>query len=332
MQSAPDWHALDALHLGSPCIQPTLLCKVIPAAPNLNTATLLIVHSQPRLLYEILNNELNHTWSFPQDVVTFCWNEATLTHSEDHAQSLLVATVDGIVWNIPLGQSADSKDGCNDQLSQQVTIKIEDSEEEVELWNDEDGLLEDIDKLDSISPAPKRFRSASPLSSIHGRSSQRGSVGEAGSKNAVTKVDRSTHAVGAEASANNVTHMVIFSGKLLLFRHGAEPIVWSSQDRFATGCVLDRTTVPTSHPLSEIRSTFARHARQSENSPRSDMLIATNSGAIYLLSESIQSDVDKGLLSIKKVATMTEPSATLFSLDSLNDSQDQAVMAIGLKY
>ncbi|CAO3564350.1 unnamed protein product [Mortierella alpina] len=326
MQSASDWRALDALHLGSPCIQPTLLSKVIPAAPSPSTATLLIVHSQPRLLYEILNNKLHHTWSFPQDIVTFCWNESTLTHNKNHTQSLLVATVDGIIWNISLGQSTDSKDGCKDQLSQQVTIKIEDSEEEVELWNDEDGLLEDIDKLDSLSPAPKRFRSSSPMSSLHGRSSQRGSVGEAGSKNSVTKVDESMHAVGAE---NNVTHMVVVSGKLLLFRRGAEPSVWSSQDQFATGCVLDRKPVSTTHPLSEIRFTFARYARQSENSLRSDILIATDSGAIYLLSESTRSDVDKGLLSIEKMTTLTEPTVALVSLPSFNDNQNQAVMAIG---
>ncbi|KAF9988152.1 hypothetical protein BGZ75_009926 [Mortierella antarctica] len=174
-----------------PCIQPTLLCKVIPAAPSPSTATLLIVHSQPRLLYEILNNKLH----------------SSLTHTQNHTQSLLVTTVDGNIWNIPLGQSNNSKKGCKVQLSQQVTIKIEDSEEEVELWNDEDGLLEDIDKLESLSPASKRFRTASPMPSVHGRSSQKGSVGEAGSMSSVTKVDRSTHAVGTEASVMHLNQL-----------------------------------------------------------------------------------------------------------------------------
>lgn len=125
-------------------------------------------------------------------------------HSENRTQSMLVATVDGVIWDIPLGPHINRKEDGKEQLSQQVTIKIEDSEEEVELWNDEDGLLEDIDKLDSLSPAPKRFRTASPVSSAHGRSSQRGFIGEAGSITSVTKVDRSTHAVGTEASATHV--------------------------------------------------------------------------------------------------------------------------------
>ncbi|KAF9277865.1 hypothetical protein BGZ68_008954 [Mortierella alpina] len=194
-----------------PCIQPTLLAKVIPAAPSPTTATLLVVHSQPRLLYEILDNKLHQTWSFPQDIVAICWNVSTLTHSENRTQSLLVATTDGTIWNLLLGLSTNSKEDSRedsredrkDQLSQQVTIKIEDSEEEVELWNDEDGLLEDINKLNSLSPAPKRFRSASPITSSHGRSSQKGTIGEDGSMSSVTKVERSTHAVGTEASATH---------------------------------------------------------------------------------------------------------------------------------
>ncbi|KAG0197791.1 hypothetical protein BGX28_008712 [Mortierella sp. GBA30] len=120
---------------------------------------------------------------------------------------VLVATVDGSIWNINVGQMKNNNPTpvIKETRSPRVTIKIEDSEEdeieeieEVELWNDEDGLLEDITKLDSVLPAPKRLRTRSPpppASSTH--ASQKHMLSNEPPSLCV-RVDHTTHAIGTE--------------------------------------------------------------------------------------------------------------------------------------
>lgn len=103
--------------------------------------------------------------------MSFCW-----TGASDNVQinskppRALIATEDGRIWSISLqgseGPAAATRNEKTTarQHSTRVTIEINDSEDEdIELWNDEDGLLESSEKLDSLTPATKRQRISSPL-------------------------------------------------------------------------------------------------------------------------------------------------------------------------
>lgn len=112
-----------------------------------------------------------HVWSFPCNIVSFCWSDASY-HTLVQAQPprALVATKDGRIWSIPLLQSRPgviTRTGSSSSLkrsSSKVTIEIDDSDdeveevEEIELWNDEDGLLDSAKTLDMVAPAAKRQR------------------------------------------------------------------------------------------------------------------------------------------------------------------------------
>lgn len=109
---------------------------------------------------------LQRIWDFEKDIASICWND-TEAKGKDQRNSteLLVGTVDGRVWNVALLNPAEApippKTSIDSEL--RTVIKIEDDEEkdleEIELWNDEDGLLDGFDQLQDVSEPPlKRQR------------------------------------------------------------------------------------------------------------------------------------------------------------------------------
>ncbi|KAF9922604.1 hypothetical protein FBU30_007273 [Linnemannia zychae] len=165
--------------------------------PNHKVQTL-IVHSHPTTLHLFNNNKLQSAWSFPHPIVAYCSNTSSnSSHQkqrplqlEDNGITLVVATQDGSIWNVPLQSPALDSNTTNSSSSgniksstnqtskslPKIAIKIEDDdtivikdedeeEEEVELWNDEDGLVVDeaFDALETLlPPANKRQRISSP--------------------------------------------------------------------------------------------------------------------------------------------------------------------------
>lgn len=125
-----------------------------------------------RVLTSTLLFTKQRTWSFPSDIVSFCWVGASdNVQADPKLLRALIATEDGRIWSIPLQLAEAPEAGVrneNSTVRQQparVTIEINDSEdeEEIELWNDEDGLLDSPEKLSSLtSPATKRQRISSP--------------------------------------------------------------------------------------------------------------------------------------------------------------------------
>ncbi|KAF9320025.1 hypothetical protein BG003_007387 [Podila horticola] len=214
------WHVLDQLDFSPPTITPSLLATEL----HDGSPTLLMVHLHARILYEVHQGELKRTWIFPEDILAFLWAN---TSSSRSYPTLIVATVDGRIWSI-IGQgpplplpSPSSQTQAPEPAKQEVRVKqepelivIDEEEDEVELWNDEVGLLlKDMD-FDAV-PVMKRQRTQSPAAL---ETDPRPSI-------TVVKVNASKDLLGSE---ENITNMVYAFGGLLIFRENGDPILWNS--------------------------------------------------------------------------------------------------------
>lgn len=143
--------------------------------------------------------------------------------------------------------------------SSEIAIKIEDDdnskrleaeeEEEVELWNDEDGLVvdEDFDALDShLPPANKRQRTASPPPSI--TTTIPASLGTADPTRKVQPVNNAQHLIGSEV---RLSPSIIDA-----FSH-------------ITSFIAHKSDIQTSFPLAHIvkRITYRVRSRRPSNFP-----------------------------------------------------------------
>ncbi|KAF9169466.1 hypothetical protein BGX21_010346 [Mortierella sp. AD011] len=219
------------------------------------------------------------------NIVSFCWNNASQHHSA------LVATTDGQIWNIPLSHPTSPDPSINpsttasssiDRDPLNTPIKIEDSDEEVEeveLWNDEDGLLDSADVLDSLSPA-KRPRIESPPEIA---ASARGAI------NPPTKVKPIEHFVGQE---DGVTKIVTALNGLLIFRRNKDPVLWSSQHGFRPGTPVVKTVIVDAN-----RADTTCHVVDGQS--HQQIFYGTNLGEIY----HSQPGKDEGAIDVQKLNT-----------------------------
>ncbi|KAG0018052.1 hypothetical protein BGZ82_000548 [Podila clonocystis] len=212
------WHVFDQLDFSPPTISNhSLLATEQDGSP-----ALLMVHLHARILYEVRHEELQRTWIFPQDILAFVWADT----SSSPYPILIVATVDGRIWSI-MGQGPptplSSQKQTPESVKEEVKVKqepelivIDEEEDEIELWNDEVGLLlKDVD-FDAV-PANKRQRTQSPPSM---ETDPRPSI-------AVLIVSASKDLLGSE---ENITNMVFAFGGLLIFRENSDPILWSTPE------------------------------------------------------------------------------------------------------
>ncbi|KAG0050395.1 hypothetical protein BGZ83_004819 [Gryganskiella cystojenkinii] len=168
------------LNVSPTALKPKLLCRTLRASQSQNESkTYLVVHSHLRRLHLFVDDHLQQVWGFEEDIISFCWND---TNDEGETISelpltLLVATKDERVWSLVVLSKAAKKDETiqaekrkDSDGDVRTVIKIEDSDEdevkveEIELWNDEDGLLEDsFDQIQETTlPPSKRQRIESP--------------------------------------------------------------------------------------------------------------------------------------------------------------------------
>ncbi|KAG0328937.1 hypothetical protein BGZ99_004011 [Dissophora globulifera] len=337
MASTP-WHALNRVHLPPPAVRPTsLLAARLPRASvglSAPAIDILLVHSQPRLLNELVNDEVLRTWSFPADIVSFCWADSVssphLGNTEQPAA--LVATADGHIWRISLHrheeppQQPKATAAGPTELSR-VTIKIEDSddeveeEEEFELWNDEDGLLEDPEKLDSLSPASKRQRTSSPLPSRAPASHPPAVFPESSSSIAdatrsTVKVDLKKHLVGSE---NDATRIICAFDGLLIFRRDKDPIYWKPQYQLVgSGSAVARQDV--SVDGARLETTCYVYERQMLPDV---IVVGTTSGAVYKIEKQQETFATRLLCALK------EPIASLILVPSREATGLPVLVAIG---
>lgn len=228
-------------------------------------------------------------WDFEKEIITICWNdrEAKRKDLEDSTE-LLVGTVDERVWNVALMSSEEAifppKKNPDSELL--TVIKIEDDDkdiEEIELWNDEDGLLDGFDQLqDGAEPPSKRQRTGSS-------SSQKSPVMDKQQKSGVEtiKISEYNNLVGSEVrQMRTVAALPAFAfltsntesfarllttffystkpglqriakawDRLMVFRHDQDPIAWSSVNQFQPGHAVSKTLVTLDRPLGVATST-----------------------------------------------------------------------------
>ncbi|KAF9342803.1 hypothetical protein BGX26_006818 [Mortierella sp. AD094] len=177
-----------------------------------------------------------------------------------------------------------------DRDSLNTPIKIEDSDEEVEeveLWNDEDGLLDSTDVLDSLSPAAKRPRISSPAEITT----------SAGSMiNPPTKVDPIEHLVGQE---DGVTKIVIALNGLLVFRRNKDPVLWSSQHGFRPGTPVVRTVIVDGNRA----DTTCHVVSGSDSQQQQQIFYGTKLGEIYHVKHFAQPGKDERTVEVQKLNT-----------------------------
>ncbi|KAG0307309.1 hypothetical protein BGZ98_000590 [Dissophora globulifera] len=247
----------------------------------------------------------------------------------------LVATADGHIWRISLHrhqeppQQPKAAAAADTTELSRVTIKIEDSddeveeeeEEEFELWNDEDGLLEDPEKLDSLSPASKRQRTSSPLPSRAPTSHPPAVVPESSSSitdatRSTVKVDLRKHLVGSEDDATKI--ICAFDG-LLIFRRDKDPIYWRWQYQLVgSGSAVTRQDV--SVDGARLETTCYVYERQ----VLPDMVVVgTKSGAVYKIEKRQETIATRLLCALK------EPIASLILVPSREATGLPVLVAIG---
>ncbi|KAF9115234.1 hypothetical protein BGX27_008468 [Mortierella sp. AM989] len=210
-----------------------------------------------------------------------------------------------------------------------MPIKIEDSDEEVEeveLWNDEDGLVDSIDVLDSLSPTTKRPRSSSPSVATPLTNS---------TANPCIKVDPNKHLLGQE---DDVIKMAFILDGLVIFRRHKDPVLWTSKNGFKPGTSVVRTVV-----LSTNQTDVNCHALSNEGSRQHQQLFyGTRSGGIYCIEHSVQSEIYEGAIEAQKLQTHVqgttsalvlgphEPNAKARSLAAIGSTGDITVIDLDL--
>lgn len=189
---------------------------------------------------------------------------------EENGIVLVVATQDGSIWNVPVPVTNTNDNNSLNQggsrgstkyqtstatalgkrrtppllpPSPEIAIKIEDDDnceileaegEEVELWNDEDGLVvdEDFDALDSHLPrANKRQRTASPPPSTATTTTTTTiptSHGTVDPAQRVQLVNNAQHLIGSEVKASSLDYRYIFAFHLNLTRVNLTPNLFFS--------------------------------------------------------------------------------------------------------
>ncbi|KAF9203642.1 hypothetical protein BGZ49_006187, partial [Haplosporangium sp. Z 27] len=232
---------------------------------------------------------------------------------ESQHRCVLVATSDGQIWNIPLSNPI-SEPTINPHTSTCsslnhdsyiIPIKIEDSDEEieeVELWNDEDGLVDSIDVLDSLSPSAKRPRIDSPKAMVSLTSN---------SGSSFSKVDPTKHLVGHE---NDVVKIVPALNGLLIFRRHKESILWTSQHGFKPGSLVAKTVVVDTN-----QADVTCHAVINEGR-RLQIFYGLKSGEILLVE---QPGIDEKTIKVKKLKTRIQ-GAILSVIPYTNDNSTLA--------
>ncbi|KAI1312649.1 hypothetical protein EDD11_002886 [Mortierella claussenii] len=244
---------------------------------------------------------------------------------EQQEQCALVATVDGSIWKVPLLKSeAESipvfgtsvatntsyKPSINDTI--QIPDSDDDGQEEVELWNDEDGLVDTIDKLESsISPVAKRQR-ISPLSSNALRADLSLSKG-------YVAVDRDKHFVGTEMGA---TRLILALGGLLIFRKDHDPILWTSPHLLAAGATVQKQALAIGRKLHDDLSIACHDGA-------SFVLCATKSGTIYRLHGSATSASHVEGIHATELHSMHESISSLVLIPSQEDSESRTLAVVG---
>ncbi|KAF8978273.1 hypothetical protein BGZ46_006640 [Entomortierella lignicola] len=154
--------------------------------------------------------------------------------------------------------------------------------EEVELWNDEDGLVDSIDVLDSHSPSAKRPRIDSPKAMVSLTSN---------SGSSFSKVDPTKHLVGHE---NDVVKIVPALNGLLIFRRHKESILWTSQHGFKPGSLVAKTVVVDTN-----QADVTCHAVINEGR-RLQIFYGLKSGEILLVE---QPAIDEKTIKVKRLKT-----------------------------
>lgn len=148
-------------------------------------------------------------------MVSFCWNDSNDKKEivSDSAPRLLVATKDERVWSLTVLKEPGSeglkqtnyKKNIEEEKDEDLraVIKIEDDDEEnskieeIELWNDEDGMLEDSfdPSQEDTQPPPKRQKIESPSPQLSQRP-----VFKTESNVEIVNVDASKDLVDSEVS------------------------------------------------------------------------------------------------------------------------------------
>ncbi|KAF9579554.1 hypothetical protein BGW38_004139, partial [Lunasporangiospora selenospora] len=219
-------------------------------SPQLDTIqdTIVVVSPQPLLLHLVHSGSVQCTWKFQSDITSFCWNVAS---KDQPYPGVIVLTNDGSIWSLSVASPQPAKSsiaepststfkshGIKDD-SMVIMISSQDSEsdnrhvdaslrqdfdemDEIELWNDEDGLLSSLDKIDSTpSPQNKRQRTLSPPRSM------------------TTTHDRTQESLSRLVHADALAITFAFNG-LLVFFPDKDPIHLKSDSHFMPGTTVQR--------------------------------------------------------------------------------------------
>ncbi|KAF9330831.1 hypothetical protein BG006_006238 [Podila minutissima] len=320
------WHVLDQLDFSSPSISnPSLLATELKDG----SSTLLMVHLHARILYEVNHEALKRTWIFPKDILAFRWAD---TSSSQSYPTLIVATVDGMIWSI-MGQGPppplQSQTQAPEPVKQEVKVKqepelivLDEEEDEIELWNDEVGLLlQDVD-FDAV-PEKKRQRTQSPPAMD---TDPRPSI-------EVVIIDASKDQLGSE---ENVTNMVFAFGGLLIFRENSDPILWNSLGWKPN--VPIRKRILHLDPLTHITTLLALTSMPGKARKRSNALyVGTKTGHIFsvIISDPDDPKAEENLLDPKLEEKLVDSTAVQRILDiqepvvSIFLSDDLILVAVG---
>ncbi|KAG0027211.1 hypothetical protein BGZ81_005801 [Podila clonocystis] len=170
-----------------------------------------------------------------------------------------------------------SKKQTPEPVRQEVKVKqepelivIDEEEDEIELWNDEVGLLlKDVD-FDAV-PANKRQRTQSPPPM---KTDPRPSI-------AVLIVNASKDLLGSE---ENITNMVFAFGGLLIFRENGDPILWSSLE-WKANTPICKCVLHFDHPLTHITALLATNRIPGKARKGSSALyVGTKTGHVFSVS------------------------------------------------
>ncbi|KAG0298183.1 hypothetical protein BGZ96_001728 [Linnemannia gamsii] len=224
------------------------------------------------------------------------------------------------------------KGGTPSPISPEIVIKIEDDdnskrleeeEEEVELWNDEDGLVvdEDFDALDSLlPPANKRQRTVSPSPAT--TTTSHDTAADPSGK--AQLVNNAQHLIGSET---NVSHIAFLAGDLLIFRHGEGLVHWTSRHQFAPQTEITRQLVHKAHKLLQAVARISEYPlRRTQDGHAATLFVETRASTIYRISIS-----DGGNVTIQELFDAKEPIAALLAIPSKTTGQGQSLLVVGSK-
>ncbi|KAG0328069.1 hypothetical protein BG004_002610, partial [Podila humilis] len=279
------------------------------------------------------------TWVFPEVIHSLISIDHEPTSSQELCEqnTIIVATIDGKIWslindNVPHStprstQSLSLKAQIKEEPTPIIIIDEDELKDEIELWNDEVGMLLDDFEFDaattattpttatsttdapaavqtpsptasSPAPLPKRQRTSSPRLPPTTMPISMSMSSQEASQQLLTH--ESLRFVRSEflGAEENITNMIAVFGGVVIFREKADPVLWTSSTGWKPNTPVRKQIINydhcrhsiTTHISAHFASSGATKAHKRHGKKLGTLYIGSSSGQVHVVTATIPPD------------------------------------------